>query len=364
MRLSQITTRSFRNLSPDPFSFGPGITLVTGDNAQGKTNLLEAVAAVCGQPSFRRAAPADMSSDGRAFSVSAAVCGGGRVEALEVAWSQGAGRRFARAGKTISFREASRLAPAIFLSPEHRALLTDSPALRRGFLDRLALAVRPAAGEDLERYRGALRERNALLSRLRDGGSGSEELEAWTEELIRSGTAVRRHRQQALAQWLELFRPLAREAGPAFAAVEVDIVADGETEEELRASFERVAAAERRRGHTLAGPHRDDLAFTRGGSPFAAQASAGEIHRAVALAKLTEWQAVAKAQGEAPLFAIDEFDSGLSAGAVEELWGWLPPAETILLTTASDSSRWRRRTGSVLEIRAGAVRERPRAVND
>lgn len=364
MRLSQITTHSFRNLSPDPLFFGPGVTLVTGGNAQGKTNLLEAVALLCGQRSFRRAPPTAMASGGRAFSIGGAVLRGGQVEKLEVAWSQGAGRRFNRGGKAISFREASRLAPAVFLSPEHRALLTDSPAVRRSFLDRLALASRPAAGEDLERYGRALQERNALLSRLREGDSAPGELEAWTEELIRAGAAVRRHRRQALAEWLKFFRLLAQQAGPAYSAIQVAYVADGETEEQLRAACARVAAIERRRGHSLAGPHRDDLSFTRAGSPLAAQASAGEIHRTVALAKLAEWHTVVQARGEAPLFAVDEFDSGLSVGAVEEFWRSLPPAETVLLTTASDPSRWRRFAGAVIEIHAGAVVDRLRAVND
>ena len=364
MRLSQITTHSFRNLSPDPFSFGPGITLVTGGNAQGKTNLLEAVALLCGQRSFRRAIPAAMASDGRAFSIGGTILRGGQVEKLEVAWSQGTGRRFNRGARAISFRETSRLAPAIFLAPEHRALLTDSPAVRRRFLDRLAFALHPAAGEDLERYSRALQERNALLSRLREGESALEELEAWTEELIRAGAAVRRHRRRALAQWLEFFRPLTQQAGAAYATVQVAYVADGETEEQLRAVCARVAAIERRRGHSLAGPHRDDLCFTRAGSPLAAQASAGEIHRTVALAKLAEWHAVAQARGEPPLFAVDEFDSGLSVGAVEEFWRSLPPAETVLLTTASDPSRWRGFAGAVIEVHAGGVVERPRAVND
>jgi recombinational DNA repair ATPase RecF len=89
------------------------------------------------------------------------------------------------------------------------------------------------------------------------------------------------------------------------------------------------------------------------------------------LAKLAEWRAVARATGERPLFSIDEFDAGLAAGWVETLFSTLPEAETILLSTASDSGRYRRRADHVLEIRggraSGSAREianaRPQAVN-
>jgi DNA replication and repair protein RecF len=363
LRLTELSAHGFRNLSPDPVFFGSGTTLVCGENAQGKTNLLEAVAIACGQRSFRRARPAEMAADGEGFSVTASLASGLRQETLRVEWSRGEGRRFARAGKAISFREASALAPAVFLAPEHRDLVAGSPAERRRFLDRLALFCRPAAGEDLSRYERALGSRNALLARGRDREPVEGELEAWTEELVSAGSAVRLHRRHALAQWIEHFQALARDAGPEYGEIQVDYLATEESSEEFRAACDRLARVERRRGHTMVGPHRDELAWTRRGRAFPPQASAGEIHRTVGLAKLAEWRAVAKATGEKPLFAVDEFDAGLAAGWVEALLAALPEAETILLATAAEPARYARRADNVIEIRAGRAIGRPRAVN-
>ena len=118
-----------------------------------------------------------------------------------------------------SFPQVARLAPAVFLAPEHRELLTGGPALRRRFLDRLVLGSRPAAADDLVRYERALTERNALLARpARASSAAAGELETWTAELARTGSAVRRHRVAALAQWLVHFAPLAREAGPEYSS--------------------------------------------------------------------------------------------------------------------------------------------------
>lgn len=367
MRLTRISSHSFRNLSPEPVFFGGGTTVIAGENAQGKTNLLEAVALVCGQRSFRRARPQEMAATEAGFRVEASIVREAGSETLAVEWSAAGGRTFTRGGKEISFREASKLAPAVFLSPEHRELVTGGRALRRRFLDRLALFCRPAAGENLARFERALSQRNALLARTREGAArGAPEMETWTEEFVLAGAAVRRHRREALEGWLGFFEPLCREAGPEYAAIRVNYSAEGESEEDLRTACARLLPAERRRGHCLAGPQRDDLLWERGGRSLAATASAGELARTVALVKLAEWRTVSRAAEESPLFGVDEFDAGLSAGWVEAFLEALPPAETVLLTTASEPSRWRLLSGAVLEMRGGRVRsaDLPRAVND
>src|SRR5262249_35087188 len=126
LRFVQITPHSFRNLSPDPVFFGSGLHVVAGENGQGKTNLLEAAALVCGQRSFRRALPAACSPDGENFSASAEI-EGAAPERVRVEWARGGRRRFFRGEKAAGFREVSELAPAVFLAPEHRELVCGSP---------------------------------------------------------------------------------------------------------------------------------------------------------------------------------------------------------------------------------------------
>ena len=364
MRLTELSAHGFRNLSRGPVFFAHGVTVLAGENAQGKTNLLEAVAVACGQRSFRRAAPAEMATDGESFRVEAVVESASGPEPISVAWSRESGRTFRRGEKPASFRDVSSLAPAVFLTPEHREMVTGAPAVRRRFLDRLVLSAHPAAGEDLVRFDRALKERNALLARSKEGAAAAGELEAWTEELVATGSAVRRHRRKALAEFTPVFASLAADAGTEYSTISIGYVGEGETEQDLRTALSKLSAAERRRGYTLSGPHRDDVAWTRRGRPLSGQASAGEIHRTVALAKIAEWHTIEKASGNPPLFGVDEFDAGLSPEWVEALVRELPKAPTVLLTTASEPSRWRRWAEEVLEIRGGAVGRRPRAVND
>lgn len=351
MRFSDITPHSFRNLASDPVLLGTGLHVVAGENGQGKTNLLEAVALLCGQRSFRRARPAACAPDGESFSVSGEP-GEAAVGRLRVEWSRATGRRFFRGEKAASFREISELAPAVFLAPEHRELLSGSPDARRRFLDRLVLGFKPAAGDDLARYERALAERNALLSHGRGRTPGAEELETWTEELVLAGAAVRRHRREALAQWRAFFDPLAKDAGPEYAGIRADYPAGDETVENLREACARMLPAERRRGYSLCGPHRDDMNWTRDGRPLAAEASSGEVLRTVALAKLAEWHAVCAARRETPFFAADDFDAGLSRPSVEAFLSALPERAQAVLTTASDPARWKGRA-TVVWMRAG-----------
>ena len=356
MQLFEFTSQGFRNLSPDPVSFGTGVTLITGENAQGKTNLLEAVALLCGQRSFRGAISGDMARGGERFAIGGMVEGRSGSERIGVSWSREEGRAFTRGAKAAGFREISQLAPAVFLAPEHNELVMGPPSARRRFLDRLVLGLKPAAGDDLVRYAAALRERNALLARWKSGAAGSTgELEAWTEELVIAGSAVRRHRIAALASWEADFRELARGARGDFADIEASNTGGDGSAEEMRRAVERVAALERRRGYTLAGPQRDDLVWKRRGRALATEASSGEIARTVALAKLAEWKAVAKAAGEPPLFGADDFDAGLSEASVEEFFETLPADAAVLLTTAAPPARWSRRAAAVLEVRGGAA---------
>ena len=363
MHLSEISNQSFRNLSSDPVFFAAGITLITGENAQGKTNLLEAAALVCGQRSFRGATSSAMARDGEAFSITGVLetPARGGSDRVTVSWTRQDGRAFRRGEKTAGFREISALAPAVFLAPEHRELLLGPPSARRRFLDRLVLGLKPAAGNDLARYGTALRERNALLARARRSGAANSqgaapgELEAWTEELAVAGAAVRRHRRAALSLWKDEFEPLARDAGEAYRGVRAEYSAKGDSVEELRAACQKLLPLERRRGYSLAGPHRDDLLWTRNGRPLAEEASSGEVARTVALVKLAEWSAVAKAAGEPPLFAADDFDAGLSEGWVQEFFDALPGETQVFLTTAAPASRYgsSRRASAVLEMRQG-----------
>ena len=213
---------------------------------------------------------------------------------------------FSRAGKEISASARSRaLAPAVFLAPEHRELVTGRPAARRRFLDRLVARLRPAAGDDLARYeRGSPRAKRA--ARPAGKAAARARRRASSRPGPRSsclaGAAVRRHRRAALADWRARFRARsAARPGRNTPAIRVDVFgrrgvgrgpAGGLASGSCRSSA----------GGAIRWP--DRTATTCSGraaaEPLAAEASAGRDRpRWSALAKLAEWTRSSRGRGRA-----------------------------------------------------------------
>ncbi len=351
--LESFSATGFRNLGSDPFSFAPGVTLFSGENGAGKTNILEAIAVVSGRPSFRNAESRDMAREGTFF-VRAAVRGEGGPDQIAVHWAAGQPRRFTRNGERTTFAGSGDAFPAVFLAPEDRALFLGAPAVRRRFLDRLAVTLFPVAAEVYDRFRRALAQRNALLA---SPSPRADELAAWTEEFVGCAQAVAARRREACAMWRE---KLAARLASSGTLSELRAEPKGEAPEDYAERARSLAARERDRGHTLFGPQRDDLEFTRAGKNFGASASTGEIMRAAFLVRLSEGDTVAGARGVVPFYALDDFDAELSPGAAESLLAELPEAAQVALTSAHPDAadRCPRRPDAVFEVVEGSARPR------
>ena len=208
------------------------------------------------------------------------------------------------------------LAPAVFLAPEHRELVTGAPSARRRFLDRLVLGLKPAAGDDLVRYSAALRERNALLARWKSGAAGQRRRARGLDGGARPRRLGRAPPPHRGARGLGSRFPAARARAPAVISPTIEAAYTGgdDSADEMRTAVGRVAALERRRGYTLAGPQRDDLIWRRRGRALAAEASSGEIARTVALAKLAEWKRRREGRGRAPALRRRRFRRGPLGG--------------------------------------------------
>jgi len=349
--LESFSSTGFRNLGSGIFSFAPGITLFSGENGAGKTNILEAIAVISGRPSFRNAEPREMARES-SFFLHATVRRESGKDEIAAHWAAGRPRQFARNGEKATYSSVGDILPAIFLAPEDRALFLGSPSVRRRFLDRLTVTLFPAAVESYDRFRRALAQRNALLSA---PSPRRDELEIWTEEFIGCAREVAIRRREALAPWRERFAARLAVSG-SLSSLEVEVRAESPDDYPRRAIA--LAALERERGHTLFGPQRDDLEFTRDGKGFGTSASTGEIMRAAFLVRLSEGETVAAMRGAVPLYALDDFDAELSPGAAESLLAHLPEEAQVALTSAHPdaAARCPRRPEAIFEVMDGNAR--------
>lgn len=335
MRVDRLWLTDFRSYESVELEPAAGLTVIVGDNGQGKTNLLEAVGYLATRSSFRGAPTealvrdgasqavvrAEAERDGRALLLEAEIVPGGRDRML-------INRQPLR--RTRDLADALRV--TVF-APDDLVLVKGGPGERRRWLDAALASVHPkhqATQDDVERI---LRQRGTLLKQA--GGRLSEEvaatLDVWDAKLAAAGTALMEAR-------LALLADLGPEIGKAYdqvahAAADVGVAYRPSWQGDLADALAASRPDDVRRAVTLVGPHRDDVALSIGGLPARTHASQGE-QRSLALAlRLAVHRSVATAAGAAPVLLLDDVFSELDPDRSEALLVALPAGQ-VLLTTA------------------------------
>lgn len=357
MRLEGLELVDYRSFRHARLELGPGAHVLVGPNAQGKTNLLEAVHFLGIGASHRVAGEGPLVRSGAQAAIVRAVCllAGRRRLTVELELRP-AGRSRARVNgqPRPRTRDAIGLVRSVLFAPEDVILVRGDPAERRRFLDDLLGQRRPSYLAARQEYERALRQRNALLRNAGQAAPGAA-LAAWTETLVRTGAPL-------LAARVAAVHALADPAAEAYrelvdtrsrAGVELSLSyrlstgrgVPGRTgtgvpdpvslADELRAGLAAVAADERRRGMTLAGPHRDDLRLEIGGLPARGYASHGEVW-SLALALRLGSLAVLGEVGEEPIVLLDDVFAELDETRRTRLARRCRDYDQVLVTAAVD----------------------------
>jgi DNA replication and repair protein RecF len=344
VEITTLTLGGFRNLAGGRIEFHSRLNLVVGDNGQGKTNLLEALAVVTGRSSFRTTALEEVLRTGQSQSLLAA-----RIRRAEAAPADRGGDLAARLavgareqfwnGERISRLQASRVAPIVLLAGRDLARYTGAPAERRRAVDRAAQALDPESGRDLAAYERARSAKTRLLGA--KGRFDADELAVYEEAMATAGGRVATARRRAVRILERLLLDSAARLRSPFSDLRLELVSDLPAEgpaellaDGLRARMAERSAEERRTGHCLAGPHRDDALLTSSGAPIAARASSGENRTLVLAWTLAETTLVADAVGTVPALAFDDFDSEWDPGVLAAFAEAMPENAQIFLTSA------------------------------
>jgi DNA replication and repair protein RecF len=344
VEILSLNPEGFRNLAGGRIEFHPRLNLVVGDNGQGKTNLLEALAVVTGRISFRTTDLSEVIRAGEMRGLLTAKVR--RVESAPADRDGHLGVRFAPGareqywnGARVSRLQASRLAPIVFLTGRDLTRYAGPPSERRRALDRAAQALDPAFGRDLlayEKARGAKTRLLAARSRF-----DADEMAVYEEAMADAGTRVAGARRETLAVLARLLIENAARLRSPFGDLRLELASDLPAEGDagrLRAAFRarvaECAAEERRAGRCLAGPHRDDVVLMSADAPVVARASSGENRTLVLAWTLAETAVVAGAVGTAPALVFDDFDSEWDPGVLAAFAEALPEDSQIFLTSA------------------------------
>ncbi len=349
--------RNYRSLSLTP---APSLNILTGPNAQGKTNLLEGLALLLVGRPFRGAKPAELP-----YWESAGALVTGEVRRLEATRPL---RRVVSQREDGAWAVTGEGCPwtrAIPFGWQDLAILTDGPQARRNFVDGFAGKLYPAHLTALSRYRQILARRNHLLQSGLDLATLRERLGPWSEQLARVGLELLTRRRSAVeALGNEVSGLYPHLAGEGQVRLEYHCaLGSAPTESDFIEALESRLSDEIRRGQTLSGPHRDDLFIEVDGRDLRTFGSRGQ-QRLMALAlRLAEAGPVAEAVGSAPVLLLDDALSELDPMVQSRVLEHIAGAGQVFLTTADaalpdvgTAAWWDVKGGQVTETMPAAVR--------
>jgi DNA replication and repair protein RecF len=389
MYLSRLVLQNYRNYESLDLPLSPGVSLFTGDNAQGKTNLLESVYLLATTRPTRSNNDADLVG----WDVATAENGVARVAGyarrrhgdVEVTVAIGLGQQEANARKAHTTkrlqvngvaRRASDVVgqiAAVLFTAQDIDLLTGPPALRRRYLDITISQVNPIYLRSLQRYSRILLQRNSLLRLLQEGKGSPDQLGFWNQELAREAASIMTTRAEATSR-------LAAEAATSHASLSgnrerLDITYQpqlpsgvagplsrrpDELCHDLAAALRELQRREIAAGMSLFGPHRDEVIFAVNGVSAASFGSRAQQRTAALALRLAETAYIESEAGDKPVLLLDDILSELdeqrrrsvleTVGGVDQLLVTATDVEPAAAEALAAAHRYR--------IEAGQIRER------
>ena len=371
MQITELTLRSYRSYETLHLAFDPGVQIFLGANAQGKTNIIEALYYAAFGRSHRTSSDAELirvGADGAHIGLSFRrhdVPG-----ELSFTFARGARRRITYAGESLRQRDLVGLLPMVLFSPEDLFLVKGAPALRRRYLDAELSQASPAYYGELLRYTRILKQRNAVLKDIRERLAAPDDLSPWDAQLARSAAYIVTRRIAAVAQLgalsarVQAVLAAGEELTLAYeiAGAGAEDFAEDDMTESLHVWYNKMLCEGRARdiarAATGVGPHLDDLVLRVGGMSLRSYGSQGQQRTGALALKLAELFYLQENIGEAPILLLDDVMSELDADRRRALLDFIRHERIQTFITATDAAYFpAERMGTYRYVEAGTVRD-------
>lgn len=369
MILSRIEALGFRNLKGS-VTFGPGLNILYGNNAQGKTNWLEAVYVLGNTKSFRT----NQLRDVLAFESSECIIRGelrrgGIEKQVQMRISASSKELFVNGKRETMVRYLSNLDVFAF-SLEELEVIRGQPERRRRFLDAGIVNLTPSLLSTFSQYNQVIKQKNRLLSEARDSDNPQRyycQIETWNDQLITLGTEIHLARSDYVDKLNNVLAQADDRRG-VFGAEEITVrylsclEGKGDLDHYTELFSERLGLrlqAELAAGHSLIGPHRDDLEISADGRDVARFGSAGQQRSALIILDLAQISIYNSVYDESPVLLIDDIDAELDRGRIEALLSELEGRTQTLVSTSrrAIADRYRDRACVCLVEEGRAIEE-------
>ena len=334
MIIKSIELCNFRNYEREEFEFHEGTNVLYGDNAQGKTNVLEAIFVGGTTKSHRGSKDLEMIREGnKECHLRYFIEKRNRTSKVEIHMKRGSSKGIAIDGLPIkSSNELLGLSNIIFFSPEDLSIIKDGPEERRRFIDMEMCQLNKAYLFYLTQYKKVLKQRNSLLKQIQENRNLKETLEIWNLQLVENGKKIIEMREEFVATVHDMMKEKHRSLTGGREEVEVIYKPNCSVKD-----FEnQLFLAEDRdifQGTTTVGPHRDDMVFLAEGKDLRKYGSQGQKRTAALSLKMAEIEIVENTIGEKPILLLDDVLSELDRNRQNYLLENIKGIQTIITCT-------------------------------
>ena len=340
MQVKWCKLKNFRNYNEAVVDFLPGVNLISGQNGQGKTNLVEAIMLCALSKSPRTSHDEDLKLAGESHT-EVEVCverNFGELKVKCVIDSDLGKKFFVNSNEVKKVSEIFGNLVAVYFSPNDLKIVSESPAERRDFMDTDISELSGSYYNLLQRYNKILFQRNKLLKTVRDKALLLDQIEIWDEQLATVAGYIVKTRKNFIEKLKSPAKETMKYISKDADELEISYVgAVGETAEEVKAeilkslkfNFERDVEL----GYTTVGPHRDDIKFELNEKDAKVFASQGQQRSIVLALKIAELEVFEKELGEKPVLILDDVFSELDSARQKKMYDKFAGCQVLMTGT-------------------------------
>lgn len=362
MFVKSVNFENFRNLADNVFFPGEGINVIYGDNAQGKTNLAEAIWLFTGQKSFRGTRDFQLinkDNPEKSAVLDTSFFSGGRNQTAQIKIAK---------KRSVVLNESTLPSPAklsenfcaVVFSPADMQLIDDGPAIRRRFFDNAVSILRPKYGKIITAYNRAVQQRNALLKDVQYHSELTFMLDAFEEHIAKYGEYIISQRKKYLTAITEKLPDIYGGLSENREQIKITYKASGFdgcdniTANMLREAIYKNRAEDIKTAVTSVGPHRDDFDIFINGDSVKIYGSQGQKRSAIIALKLCEAEILKRLRGEKPVMILDDVMSELDRSRQNYILNHIKDWQ-VFITCCAPETVENLKSGSCFHIHNGVI---------
>ncbi|HWB39289.1 MAG TPA: DNA replication/repair protein RecF [Candidatus Saccharimonadales bacterium] len=333
--ITDLRLQNFRSYKDTSFEVDPGVNIIVGPNASGKTNLLEAVLVLARGGSYR-AKDMDLVRHNQPWARLDAHLAEGGERTVKIVCEPSPSKALEVLGKTYRRIGLAQTLPAILFEPNHLLLLSGGPERRRDYLDDLLEQTVSGHGSLSRQYKRTLAQRNSLL---KQPNTSTDQLFPWDVRLSELAGQIVRARTQLVENLNSRLPKLYKALSGGKVKVSISYLSPwpaDQYESRLLKKLEADHELDRLRGFTGSGPHREDFALHFDEKLASEAASRGEARTAILALKILELELIEAERNQKPILLLDDVFSELDGKRRHALTDYLAPYQTFITTTDAD----------------------------